>query len=351
MRTVVLVAQDASPSRSFQLLAPALEERGWTVHLFVAGGEPFASSPSEMVGRIAQAHVVLLGMASSAELAAPEIAAGEAARTLHIPYGFFGDTKNCWGRASKGRWFASLAPDASFYCGVSRKDAEEARQVFPKARVYGTGSPLREQSMISLPSRQEIRAQLKLDPEDFLILSPGMKFPAGNIVMWGMAMEAVGRLLDPSIGLVLAPHPGDRTLTAIDRATGKELAIYHEMTSFAWGPSPVTMIDPGAKASHLVAGADMVIEFGGSIGLQAFHLGIPVVTPQLGILLKRLASIQGDLSLEIVEEGWGRCVDNASHLMQIIGDLKRNRREPEPIPFPKQGALGLIAEALQETSR
>jgi len=144
-KTVVFVARDAAPSGCFKLLEPVLKDCGFGVTLFTGGGRPLAEQPHEITSAIRGAGVVVLGMSSSAELAQPEIAAGQVAREAEVPFGFYGDVSGCWVRAKNPAWFWGLAVDAAFYCGVTQQDADAAKQVFPNAKLIGTGNPLREE--------------------------------------------------------------------------------------------------------------------------------------------------------------------------------------------------------------
>lgn len=347
-KRVILVARDAAPSGCFKRLEPILKEWGLNVSLIVGNGKPLTTSADEITHAASHGNVVVLGMSSSLELAQPEIAAGEAALNAGVPYGFYGDIRRCWGRARNGAWFERLAPNAAFYFGVTQYDSDSAREVFPNAKLFGTGNPLREEMAFPRFTREAVRAKLNIAPEEKLVLAPGGKFAAGNMASWVITMEALSLLAtkDQHFQLALATHPGDRTPCAVDATTQTEMKLYEELVSFS--PIPVQVVSKNIlTTSDMVPGADIIVEFGSSIGIEGAYQGIPVVTLGFEILFRRTEQTNGTRTLEMVGDGLSELVvADASKLAGTIrrlltpdGFAQMRARQLELCPKPtKRGA-------------
>ncbi len=358
-RKVVLVGRDAAPSACFKRLEPVLKEGGFDVSLFIGEGKPLTKSIEEIRLAVSSANVVVIGMSSSLELAEVEIVAGKAAKNAGVPYGFYGDVPRCWARARSGAWFEQLTPSAAFYFGVTQEDAEAAREVFPMAQLIGTGNPLREEMAFPRFTREEVRAKLDITPEEKLVLAPGGKFTAGNMASWAVIMDALALLTEQgeSFQLILATHPGDRTPYAIDSSTKKEMNLYGEIISFS--PAPTRILNKDVlTTSDIVPGADIIVEFGSSIGIEAAYQSVPVVTLGLEILFHRLEQTSGTRELEAVKEGLSELVvadpnklaDTIKILFTPNGYASMRAKQQELCPKPKERGVALrkIAEAIMQ---
>ncbi len=304
-RKIVLVARDAAPSECFVRLAFKLvPDIAWQVNAFVGRGKSIPWDLDIVTTYAQKTNIVLLGMSSSRELAEYEIAAGQAARAAGVPYGFYGDAPRCWARARPGAWFEPLAADAAFYFGISQADADYARSVFPNAVCVGTGNPLREEMAFPKFTREEVRAKLEIAPETKLILVPGGKFTAGNMTTLALVIDAVIAIssLQTNVCILFAPHPGDRVPYLRDSETHESANLYEEL--MASSSVPIRLIPKEMLSiSDLVPAADIVIEFGSSIGIEAAYQGVPVITLALEILYTRLERRSGSRVLEAVQEG------------------------------------------------
>jgi hypothetical protein len=362
-------------------LEPVLKEHGFDVGLFIGEGKPLTKSVEEIALVASSAHVVVLGMSSSPELAQPEIAAGEAAKKAGVPYGFYGDVPRCWARARSGAWFEQLAPSAAFYCGVTQADSDAAREVFPNARLIGTGNPLREEMAFPRFTREEVRAKLNIAPEEKLVLAPGGKFAAGNMASWVVVMDALRLLVEENqyfmerwaasaedtglvfkdipFQLILATHPGDRTPYVVDSATQKEMRLYDELISFS--PVPARIVGKDVlTTSDMVPGADIIVEFGSSIGIEGAYQGVPVVSLAFEILSRRLEQASGTRTLEAVSDGLSELVvadasklaDTIKRLLTPSGYAPMRAKQQELCPKQKERGVALrkIAEAIAQVS-
>lgn len=358
-RKAVLVGYDAAPSGCFKRLEPVLKEYGFDVGLFISEGKPLIESIEEIALAASSTHVVLLGMSSSLELAQSEIAAGEAAKKAGVPYGFYGDVPRCWARARSGAWFEQLAPGAAFYFGVTQADADAAREVFPNAQLIGTGNPLREETAFPSFTREEVRAKLNIMPEEKLVLAPGGKFAAGNMASWVIVMDALALLTAQGqrFQLVLAPHPGDRTPYLVDSATQEEMKLYDELISVSPVPARIVTKDT-LTTPDIVPGADVIVEFHSSIGIQGAYQGVPIVSLGFEVLFRRFEEASGTRTLEVVDGGVSELVvTGASELAETVkrlltpggfAEMHAKQRELYPKPKERGAALRKIAEAIAQ---
>ncbi len=362
MARIVCVARDAAPSRAFTRLEPELTKRGHAVQLFVGDGKPITASLDAVRGAASEASIVVLGMSSSKELAEPELVAGRVARDGGIPYGFYGDVRRCFNRARPGAWFEELAEHAAFYFGVNGEDALSAREVFQKAMLEGTGNPLREDMAYPTFSRAEVRQKLGIADDEFMVLCPGGKCATVNIATWVAVQDALAVLDSRKWRMILATHPGDRTPEAVDLKDGKPLKIYDDLVQFA--PVKTQFVSKEVLgSSELVPGADLVVEFGSSIGMEAAAQGIPVVTYCTGVAEKRNEKASGTRVTELVELNVsiaaGR-LQGLRRLSDVIDGLLIGRadaahlRSCQLFEFPKAergAAIRKMADALETIAR
>lgn len=356
-KKAVFVGRDVAPSDCFKRLELILKDRGFDVDLFVGERMMLTETIHEMVHAVSHADIVVLGMSSSSELAQSELIAGRAARSAKVPYGFYGDVPHCWARARRNAWFHELADDAVFYFGVTQADADAAREVFQGAQLIGTGNPLREEMAFPRLTREEVRSMLNVTPEEKVVLVPGGKFAAGNMALLVIVMDALSLLSKKGqhFQLVFAAHPGDRIPHAVDIFTQKEMKLYEELVSFS--PIPTRIADTELIAApDMIPGADIIVEFGSSIGIGGAYQGIPIVNLGFEVWFHRLEQISGERALQAVTEGIAELVvadasklaDSIQHLLTADGFARMRTRQQElyPKPMMRGAALHKIADAL-----
>lgn len=347
-KRVLLVARDAAPSRCFTRLKPVLEECGLDATVHVGDGKPLVIDNVTLGQSVAESDLVILGMSSSSELAQPEIAAGEAAQKAGKRFGFYGDVPGCWSRARVGAWFEGLAPNTVFYFGTSQVDAENARSVFQKAQLIGAGNPLREEMAFPRFSRAEIRRQLGVGDDMKVVLAPGGKFPAGNAASWAMVIDAIKQLGGSHFQLILAIHPGD---------SGPSNNLYVDLGKLA--PCPVSLVFSNCQpnGSEIVTGADIVVDFGSSVGVEAAFQRIPVVTLGFEVLFRRHEIVTGGREVEVVTTGASELVTDAKELAEAMKRLftprgfepmRQRQLAAYPVPKKRGAALQKMADAIQQ---
>lgn len=356
-----MLARDAAPSGCFAKLAPILKERGHSVLMTVGHGKPIKTTLPLIEDMVRDTDVVFLGMSSSSELSELELLAGDAAELAGVPYGFYGDVPGCFARAREGAWFRSLAENTSFYCGVDDADARAARFVFPNALCVGTGNPLREEMAFPVMMREQVRAKLGVPSDVALVLAPGNKTASFNMATWTILMGALAMLhwKGKKMLLVLTPHPGDRTPHAVDDASGVPMQLYEELVKYS--PIPTDIVPAEVlTTSNILPGADLVVEFASSVGIEAAYQNIPVITLALEPALRRLEEIQGSRTLEAVTLGISKLVHGDVHVLERViarlltedgfAPMRQRQREKCPRPKERGAALRAIVETLEQVA-
>lgn len=364
---IVCVARDAASSRAFARLAPVLRERGATVVTFLGNGKPLTDSIAVIVEWVRTSDCVILGMSSSAELAVPEIAAAHAARDSKIPYGFNLDIPHC----EKREWFGELRDCASFFFAPSEKEREVVARQYPRAKVFATGNPLREEDFFLPLTHEEVRERLGVTDNENMILAVGIKSPVVNLGMWSLLMDALDG--DMRFCVFLAYHPGDRTVTAVDPDLARKIArergisldealklpevsldIYGDLMKSPPKNVRVALLPSSFETAHAVPGADIVVEFGSSVGMTAAAQRVPLITLSTAIGRQRFISVSGTDVTEAMECGVTKVVkadadclkEEIDELLADFHDLREKQEANLPKPTERGAAIRKMADAV-----
>lgn len=377
---VALVARDAAPSRAFMRLAKELQSRRHEVYFFVGDGKPLDATLDGVRAGVKAADVAVIGMSSSLALAEPELAACEAASQAGKPYGFYLDTANCHNR----EWFGDFRNKAGFFFAINEREAKKVHESYPQARVVATGNPLREDAFFPKFTRAQVREKLGVAEDETLVLAPGGKSPVVNIQVWGAVLDALTRFGERKWRVVLALHPGDRTPFAVDPDVVKKLAaenikgmmpamdvfniflsdaaaqirIYNDLVKFAPPKLTVSLLGKDAMATDdMVAGADLIVEHGSSIGVFAASQRKPVVTVNTVTGVERLFAASKTRRTELADLCISKeSISGAGELAYAI-DLvltesgfalyRANQEEEYPQPAAQGAAVKQMADALE----
>jgi hypothetical protein len=355
LKKILLVARDAAPSGAFKLLIPALRKKGYYVTSILGEGKEIPDSLHEITQLVTNADIVILGMSSSRELANKEIFAASIAQKAKIPFGFYGDVPDCYQRAREGAWFEPFANDTAFYFGINEADAEAAKKVFVNAKTFATGNPVREADAFPKFTNEEIRSKLNISSDTVVILAPGGKFPAANATTWTLVMDSMAwmqGLSKQKYMLLISTHPGDPA-TAAQKQNGEPLDMYGELMSYS--PVPVKMVTKDIfNTTDLLPAASLVIDFGGSIGINAAYQQIPAISLGFGIWENYFEKFSGKKTIEAVETGISILAnpDNLKEIMHklLIGfgseELKQQQQKMYPKPAEKDMAVNAMTAAL-----
>lgn len=345
---ILLVSRDAAPSACFAKLDQALRDAGLETVLRIGGGKPLKESLEEIRGDATRVDFVLLGMSFPGDNAVEEVAAGESARNAGIPYGFYGDKPNCWAREP----FQELAQDASLYLGPNQEDALAAKARFPKARLVGSGNPLREDMAFPRYTRKEVRERLGIKENEKCILVPGGKCVAGNMAMCLAVIDAVGGFdlfHQEDVRIFFSTHPGDRAVGAVD-ADGKPLDLYGEIRELSKVPFEIVRKET-MTTSEMVPGADVIVEFGSSVGFEGAYQRIPVLTPLLEILMERNRRLDNNEDIpEAVREGISAGISPknlSSYLKMGSNPCRKEQERICPSPRVRGAAIATMVEEIR----
>jgi hypothetical protein len=208
-------------------------------------------------------------------------------------------------------------------------------------------------------TKEEVRAKLGVQPDEKIVLAAGGKFAAANMASWALLMDALSRIVTQRFKLIIGLHPGDRTPFAFDQEAGELMHLYKELVHF----SPVTaaILDRSIlTTSDAVPGADIVVEFGTSIGIEAAYQRIPVINLGIEILFRELEQTYGRRTFEAIEMGLSQLVVADPGVLRKAIDLflrpegfseMRARQEEVCVkPAERGAALRKMVDAIREMS-
>lgn len=386
---VVLVGYDVAPSQALERVGKELSASGVDVCLFLGNGKPIKNAyDAQLIAE--HPCVVLCGLSSSKEFAKDEIATAEVAMQMGMPFGFYADTYGTINRP----WFAHLREKASFIFVINEEEGEKARELYPNAKVIVSGNPMWEDFFTPKLSREEVRRKLEVGDEEQMVLCPGGKSPAVNILHWGSVIEALSldqdSLMPRKWKVFLSPHPGDKPaallkqiaklkeerlktlplsleltkeITLIDEilkiVEDSYLTKYQELVKYS-ARVPVRVVTKDfMSASDMVPGADFVIDSGSTVAIEAACQRIPVITNLWEITLARLKETSGSRNWEPCELDVAAMVEGDPHgLLKTINILSRDSEEMKtrqeavyPAPPEKGAAVRKMVETLMEMSK
>lgn len=326
---VLIAAHDKGPSRALRpvelLLGPG------TISWLHDGNAVGLDADSASSYLSSEADAILTGMSSPAHNAAFELSLARIAKDAGLPLALFADTFGAWQRS----WFAPVRDYAKLLFVAHEREIEEARKLFPNARVLACGNPSWD-AYFAPASRDEARAKLGL-PSERVVLSPGMKDPALNFALWTTLAEATRRDLPVRLHVLLAPHPGDRT----------NAGVYASLFPYAGENATIGFLPAGVTADQAVPAADAVVHSGNSsVGLHALCRGIPVIdcpAPLMGAYVERET---GGWHNTLSAHGATLRPRHVTELSVMLTDA----RSTEGPPFMRQApgeSAGKIAEALR----
>lgn len=344
---VLLVGNMVASCQAFERLIPELQKADAEVVSFLANGKSYQNSLEEMKSAVDSSSIVLVGMASD-DLAKEEVAVAEVAAEKNIPFGFYADTYNSINRPR----FAALREKASFVFVINEEEGAKAKTLYQNARVVVSGNPMWEDFFTPKLSREEVRQKLEVGDEQQMVLCPGGKNLAVNMLHWKGVIEALA--LEPRDErnywkVFLSVHPGDQN--------GAD--AYKSLVNYREGVSVRVVTKDLLSASHMLPGVDLVIESASTIGIEAACQRKPVIDYFSEIALARLEETSGSRKWEPCELGVARRVDGRpSVLLSTINDLffggarEMRRRQEEVYPEPQQrgSAVRAMATTLQEIS-
>ena len=335
---LLLVAQDANPSRSFAKLAEAYPEFGITPTLAVADGKDFPFKPWELKEMAKEADFILVGMSSDRKLAVPEWDVCKVAGAFGVPYGLYSDSWGCFSR----EWFADFRDEANLLFVLNKMEATAARNLFTKARIIPSGNIIWEEFSFLGKNRRSMRGRINAG-ERKVILVPGTKDGASNVSLLAALVKALLDAEETKGAMVFfAVHPGDKT----NHDSYRKYAVL----SSDWGLS----------TNDLLEAADVVVSASSATtDVAACFLRIPVVNFLNTRAKERIKRESGDEIPELVKRGVILpALDSAGirmHLRSLFcemgAELRETLRDHEEKMFPVAASPGETANVILRAIR
>ncbi len=341
---VLLVAHDTAPSAVLARLASELRALGLEVLEILGHGKPLMHSYADIEKSVLESQAVVLGMSSSEELSKEEIHAARTAFQEAIPYGFYADTYDCQFRP----WFDGLKSGASFLFVINQEEGRKAKKLFHRAEIVVSGNPLWEDFHFPRVSYEEVRQRFGVKPEEIMVLCPGGKSLAVNMLHFSGVIEAVGFSKLSTLKrckIFLALHPGDLN----------SKSAYDDLVAFS--PIPVVVITKEVMSvSDLVSGSDMVVESASTVGIEAAHQRKPVINYFSELALQRLEKVSGSrewmpCKLGVAAEVRGSPQELGLRMYKLLImnefiPMRIRQEEMYPRPSVKGTALRLMREVI-----
>ncbi|MEK7078036.1 MAG: hypothetical protein AAB911_00525 [Patescibacteria group bacterium] len=349
-----MVTRDTGPWLALEKIGKAFYEQGILFSMPFTFKLYNADPPGISVDQVSKLvtdegmgfDVVVCGMSSSPELAKEELAACEAAVKAGIPLCLFADTFRSWARP----WFEPYRQAASALFVINPEEAEKARNLFPHAKIVASGNPAWEDFFFPKYTREEVRQKLEITDEQKMILVPGGKCLAQNMLLFGAVIEAANQ---PGSGyrVVLTLHPGDSNPSE----------IYADLVKYS---RTLVLVIPKEmlSGSEIIPGCDVVVQSGSTIGIEAACQRKPVIEYLTYVGLGNWERQTGSRKMETIELGiagelrafhgihelslYIHQLTGAEHIARL-GSLAQQEKV-FPQPAEKGVAVKMIINTLQE---
>lgn len=247
MKNIVLVARDAGPSQSFEVIARGIEAAGHCATCFLGHGKPLPDlyAMDEAVGK---ADAIMVGISSKAEAVAEEIHATVEAKMHRIPVAMFSDIYGCFTRP----WSRKCVAGSDILFVTSVQEVELAKEFAPNAKIVHAPNPAWNTYFATEYSREEVRARLGIARGEKMVLVGGAKEMEKNFPLFTDVVVASRAF--SNLHLVFTIHP------AADHGPG----TYSGVVKWSTHPVQFPAKELGFKTLQMIAGADLVVTAGGS---------------------------------------------------------------------------------------
>lgn len=240
---IAIVAHDVGPTNALRLVGEELLKQG---HFIKSSfGE---SAPRDISAVVTGADRLLLGISSTKESVSEELHAFKEAKRLGIPVAVFSDIYGAYSRS----WEKDIVQGAGILFVIDEQEVEATKgYVGAQTNVVVAANPYWAEFFEAGVSRDEVRAQLGVQPEEKMILVAGAKELAKNVLLFNDVVMAA-RDFRQGLHLVLTIHP----------AAGHASTAYDDITK--WSVHPTQFPSGTLKTPQMIAGADLVVTAGGS---------------------------------------------------------------------------------------
>lgn len=349
MKKILLVAQDTAPSDALRLLSDRLvHERRldtageteipvFTTVSFLAGGKDFLATLAEILSHVADCNAVVVGMSSSEALSKEEFAVAREAIRLGKPVFCYADTFGL------RPYFKDVldAPGTTLF-HLNDDEADVALTTYPMLQVVTTGNPMWEKFFFPKFTRDAVRERLGISEGVKVVLCPGGKDAAINILHFTRAVEEFPCAHSKTV-VILSLHGGDKT----------DPLVYTTLKDYA-PLGVIVKIIPSKEmsGSDILPGVDLVYASASTIEIEAVCQRIPVASYISSIARRRLRKTTGNDVWELTEQGvsfnvedYGTC--NPARLLAGMTDYRTKYEELYPKPEKLGVALDKMVTAIE----
>lgn len=338
MKKVVLVGQMVASTNGLKPLEAELKNQGYDVRAYLAAGKPQHDIAEEIFENAGNADLVLTGMSSEQDLCIEEVKSLELAIARGIPTGLYADTFGVHRR----KWFEHLREKITFLFVTNEEEREDARKIYPNSEIIVSGNPSREGYFTPVWTYEQSRQILGIKPDVKVVLCPQGKNIEVNKGHISGVLQAIELLpVKDKFKVLVSLHPGD--LNPLDG--------YSEFLKS--GVAGITKkIIP---SSALVPPADIIVEAGSDIGVEAACQRKPVISFWTDIALDRLEESTGSRTWPVCEKGASEAViESVKILAPTIGYLLSEEgyapmRKRQELLFPKPTEKGSAVRIMAET--
>lgn len=333
-----MVARDVAPSKCFEMVKSSISVEHKVIS-FLGHGKPIKEPIEHIIWQAKNSDVVLLGMSSSFELSKEERIVADCAIEKNIPYGFYADTYG----TPKRIWFEEYCSRASFLFVVSENDAEESKDLYHNAKIVISGNPIRETYFSLRHSRKNARKILSISDDDTMVLCPVGKDLVSNILHFGAVIEALHGISDRKFKIFFTLHPGDLNPPS----------MYEDLIKYSKIPVLLKTKEE-IISSDMIPAADIVIDLGSDIGVEAACQRIPVISYFSYVRLGELVMSRGNDELYLAKIGAALQINKNFELLRtsiisLLSDSSKMREQQKkafPVPPEKGAAVRKIIETL-----
>jgi hypothetical protein len=240
-------------------------------------------------------------------------------------------------------WFEKYRDKASFLLVASENDAEESRGLYPNAKIVISGNPIRDMYFSPRNSRKYARKILSIADDETMVLCPGGKDLVSNILHFGATLEALNRISGRKFKVFFTLHPGDPNLPS----------VYGDLVKYSKIPVSLKTKEE-IISSDMIPAADIVIDLGSDVGVEAACQRIPVISYFSYVKLGELVMSRGSDELYLAKIGAALQINGDSELLRtsiisLLSDSSKMREQQKKVfsvPQEKGAAVRKIIETL-----
>ena len=340
---ILMIGQMVASTNGFKPLEVELKKQDYDVRAYLPAGKPLHDVAEEIFENAGNADLVLTGVSSEQNLAQEEVKSLELAIARGVPCGLYADTFGVHRRT----WFKHLREKITFLFVINEEEKKDAKTIYPNTDIIVSVNPTREAYFTPIWTYEQSRSILGITQDEIVVLCPQGKNLAVNKEHIGGMIQAIESLsMKDKFRVFVCMHPGD-------------LNPLESYCDFLKSSVKVAFVTKNImRSSILVPPADLVIESGSDIGVEACCQRKPVVSFFTKIATDRLSAQKETSKWSPCELGAEKAVyGDVNELASAISELltpegyapMRERQEKVfPQPDEKGTAVRIMASAIEK---